>query len=231
MKRFSLFILSCIFAVPVFAQLLIAPTRFVLDADRSITEKIVVENSSDQPLRLEIKPVYRPITSAGVTRLTQDIQQTENIANWIQVSPPVIRELKPNQRRTIRLRFNALPKDMTDGEYRAYLWFSPIATGQEQAKDSKQLSGPAFELDFRVNSYIPIYAQRGKVTQNVDIQCQKDAIHIQNNGKYQFNATLNINGQDERLVLLRDSQLIKPVAAKSHATLLQDQKKIHECFF
>lgn len=127
MKLFISCFFGLLFTAQASAQLLIAPTRFVLDADTSVTEKIVVENNSDEPIRLEIKPIYRPVKASGLVRTDENIAESENIADWIKVSPPIIRELKPNQRRTVRLRMNALPDDMPDGEYRAYLWFSPIA--------------------------------------------------------------------------------------------------------
>lgn len=87
MKHLILLLTTVIISLPIHAQLLIAPTRLVLNADQSVTEKIIVENSSDKPIRLEIKPVYRPITLRGVTRTDQNIAQTEDIAEWIKVSP------------------------------------------------------------------------------------------------------------------------------------------------
>tara|TARA_Y100001956_G_scaffold81114_1_gene97855 strand:+ start:1849 stop:2541 length:693 start_codon:yes stop_codon:yes gene_type:complete len=230
MSRTFFLILATLLTLPAYAQLLIAPTRFVLDADRSITEKIVVENTSDKPIRLEIKPTYRPIALKEVNRLNASVEQTENIADWLQVSPPVIRELKPNQRRTIRLRFNALPQDKEQGEYRAYLHFSPIALG-EQATDAKQQSQPSFQLDFRVNSYVPIYVQRGAVKDEVVYQCDNHALRVTNNGKYQFNALINADGQESKLVLLRESEMIKPLPGVKKVSLLQDDKSLHECVF
>ncbi|MCF6452862.1 DUF916 domain-containing protein [Vibrio sp. MMG022] len=228
MKHLVLLLTTIFVSFPSYAQLLIAPTRLVLNADQSVTEKIIVENNSDKPIRLEIKPVYRPITSRGVTRTDKDIAQTEDIAKWIKVSPPIIRELKPNQRRTIRLRFSALPADKDNGEYRAYLWFSPITLVQSQTADA-QSSGPSFALDFRVNSYIPVYAQRGEVQQDVSIQCKQGELRIQNKGRYQFNAMLNTDNHQERLVLLRQSELVKRLPAKSKILIIQDEQSLHEC--
>lgn len=91
MKHLVLLLTTIFVSFPSYAQLLIAPTRLVLNADQSVTEKIIVENNSDKPIRLEIKPVYRSITSRGVTRTDKDIAQTEDIAKWIKVSPPSIR--------------------------------------------------------------------------------------------------------------------------------------------
>lgn len=228
MKHLILLLTTVIISLPIHAQLLIAPTRLVLNADQSVTEKIIVENSSDKPIRLEIKPVYRPITLRGVTRTDKNIAQTEDIAEWIKVSPPVIRELKPNQRRTIRLRFSALPADKDNGEYRAYLWFSPITLAQGQTTDS-QSTGPSFNLDFRVNSYIPVYAQRGEIKQDVSFQCESGELRIQNKGKYQFNAILNTENLQEKLVLLRQSELVRSLPAKTKVLITQDEQSLHEC--
>lgn len=231
MNRAFLLTLAVCLSFPAYAQLLIAPTRFVLDADRSITEKIVVENTSDKPMRLEIKPVYRPISLQDVKRTNETIREDENIADWLQVSPPVIRELKPNQRRTIRLRFNALPKEKEQGEYRAYLHFSPKAISTTLANDSKLQSNPEFEFNFRINSYIPVYAQKGQIKQDVAFQCNEQALSVTNNAKYQFNAMLNIDGQESKLVLLRESEMTRPMSGVNKVTLVQGNKTLHECNF
>jgi P pilus assembly chaperone PapD len=63
MKHLVLLLTTIFVSFSSYAQLLIAPTRLVLNADQSVTEKIIVENNSDKPIRLEIKPVYRPILS------------------------------------------------------------------------------------------------------------------------------------------------------------------------
>ena len=50
MKHLILLLTTVIISLPIHAQLLIAPTRLVLNADQSVTEKIIVENSSDKPI-------------------------------------------------------------------------------------------------------------------------------------------------------------------------------------
>ncbi|MEZ9454302.1 molecular chaperone [Vibrio splendidus] len=234
MKLFISCVLGLIFTTQAYAQLLIAPTRFVLDADTSVTEKIVVENNSDQPIRLEIKPIYRPVKASGLVRTDANIARSEDIASWIKVSPPIIRELKPNQRRTVRLRMNALPADMADGEYRAYLWFSPIAKAAELSdialSSSKTNSdGSAFQLNFHINSYVPVYVQKGEQVQDVKFACDNQSIKIRNDGNFQFTAKLNVDEHSEKVVLLRNAELTKPFPKGSKISLVQNEQPLYEC--
>ncbi|MEZ9289652.1 molecular chaperone [Vibrio lentus] len=234
MKLFISCVFGLLFTAQAYAQLLIAPTRFVLDADTSVTEKIVVENNSDQPIRLEIKPIYRPVKASGLVRTDTSVTQSENIANWIKVSPPIIRELKPNQRRTVRLRMTALPADMPEGEYRAYLWFSPIAKAKDLSEvdlsgKAKSNDGPAFELNFHINSYVPVYIQKGEPVQDVKYHCDDQSITIRNDGNFQFNAKLNVDDHIEKVVLLRNAELTKPLPKGSKVSLVQNENSLFEC--
>lgn len=232
MKLFISCFFGLLFTAQAYAQLLIAPTRFVLDADTSVTEKIVVENNSNEPIRLEIKPIYRSVKVSGLVRTDANIAESENIADWIKVSPPIIRELKPNQRRTVRLRMNALPDDMPDGEYRAYLWFSPIAKAPEATDLSRTVrsnNGSAFELNFHINSYVPVYVQKGEQVQDVKFQCADQNLKITNDGKFQFSAKLNVDEHSEKVVLLRNAELTKPFPKGSKVSLVQNDQPLHEC--
>lgn len=232
MKLFISCFFGLLFTAQAYAQLLIAPTRFVLDADTSVTEKIVVENNSNEPIRLEIKPIYRSVMASGLVRTDANIAESENIADWIKVSPPIIRELKPNQRRTVRLRMNALPDDMPDGEYRAYLWFSPIAKAPEATDLSRTVrsnNGSAFELNFHINSYVPVYVQKGEQVQDVKFQCADQNLKITNDGKFQFRAKLNVDEHSEKVVLLRNAELTKPFPKGSKVSLVQNDQPLHEC--
>ena len=232
MKLFISCFFGLLFTAQAYAQFLIAPTRFVLDADTSVTEKIVVENNSNEPIRLEIKPIYRSVKASGLVRTDANIAESENIADWIKVSPPIIRELKPNQRRTVRLRMNALPDDMPDGEYRAYLWFSPIAKAPEATDLSRTVrsnNGSAFELNFHINSYVPVYVQKGEQVQDVKFQCADQNLKITNDGKFQFSAKLNVDEHSEKVVLLRNAELTKPFPKGSKVSLVQNDQPLHEC--
>ncbi|MGF1706345.1 fimbrial biogenesis chaperone [Enterovibrio baiacu] len=229
MKCVLLALFSFIVSFPATCQLLIAPTRFVLDAERSVTEKIVVENTSDQPLRLDIKAVYRPITSQGVRRLRDDIEREEDISDFLQISPPIIRKLNPNQRRTIRLRLKALPSDKAKGEYRAYIHFSPTVS---VASTEEEKTSSAFALNFKVNSYIPVYVQKGQPEQDVSVLCDAHGIRIQNKSNYQFNAMLKYGDWTQNLVVVRNAELNKPLpSTATEAQLIQNEQVLQRCSF
>ncbi|MEZ9524635.1 fimbrial biogenesis chaperone [Enterovibrio norvegicus] len=229
MKCVLLALFSFIVSFPATCQLLIAPTRFVLDAERSVTEKIVVENTSDQPLRLDIKAVYRPIASQGVRRLSDDVEREEDISDFLQISPPIIRKLNPNQRRTIRLRLKTLPSDKAKGEYRAYVRFSPTVSVASAGEDK---TAPAFALNFKLNTYIPVYVQKGQPTQDVSIQCEANGIRIQNKSNYQFNALLKYGDWTQNLVVVRNAELIKTLPnTTTEAQLIQHEQVLQRCSF
>ena len=80
-----------------------------------------------------------------------------------------------------------------------------------------------------MNSYIPVYAQRGEIKQDVSFQCESGELRIQNKGKYQFNAMLNTENLQEKLVLLRQSELVRSLPAKTKVLITQDEQSLHEC--
>ena len=229
MKYFVMFFVLVFMSLPTLAQLLIAPTRVIVDADSPITEKFIVENTSDKPIRVEIKPIYRPLKSNHSRRLDEDIESTEDLSEFLQVSPPVIRELKPNQRRVVRLRTQRLPANKPDGEYRAYLWFAPTVLSALGEQGIEPVTGSAFELDFIINSYIPIYAQRGDTVENIDIQCRNGELKLKNKSAYQFSAMLTADDHEEKLVILRQTEMDKSFAKETKIKVNQGERLIHEC--
>ncbi|RJX75545.1 molecular chaperone [Vibrio sinensis] len=229
------YLLISLLVVPqAFAQLLIAPTRFVLDAEQASTEKVIVENTGETSIRLEIKPIYLPLNDEHSSRMNNDIKNIEDIARYVQISPPIIRKLKPNQRRTIRVRLAGLPEHFSEGEYRAYLHFAPTALAEAPSIDSNENSS-AFNLDIKINSYIPIYVQKGtqkSAQQNkVKITCLDNKVKIENHSKFQFNAWLNTGETQEKLVLLRETMLIKPLPANKQVSIQQGDNILKHCKF
>lgn len=124
---------------------------------------------------------------------------------------------------------NALPDDMPDGEYRAYLWFAPILKAPEVSEADTSSDGSAFQLNFHINSYIPVYVQKGKAEQDVKVACENQALHIRNDGNFQFNAKLNVDDHTEKVVLLRNAELVKPLPKGANVTLTQKQQTLFEC--
>ncbi len=70
---------------------------------------------------------------------------------------------------------NALPADMPDGEYRAYLWFSPmVAPRSLTARPVERCDLTMVQCSsFHINSYVPVYVQKGEQVQDVKFECDE----------------------------------------------------------
>ncbi|WP_406734438.1 hypothetical protein RJD39_21845 [Vibrio scophthalmi] len=67
------FVIACLLlSFQSYAQLLIAPTRIVIDGSKTVTEQVIIENTGNEALRVEINSVYKPIASNDVTRNTEE---------------------------------------------------------------------------------------------------------------------------------------------------------------
>jgi hypothetical protein len=90
-------------------------------------------------------------------------------------------------------------------------------------------AGSAFELEFIINSYIPIYSQRGDAVEDIDIHCRNGELTLKNNSAYQFNAMLKANDHEEKLVLLRQTEMVKSFTKETKLMVNQGERVIHEC--
>ncbi|MGF1908412.1 molecular chaperone [Vibrio kasasachensis] len=220
----SIFLISC----NAYSQLLVAPTRLLVDGDKTSTTEFIVENPSDTPIRLEIRPYYEETGTSGSERINPNIT-IEDYSQNIRVSPPVIRNLKPNQRRTIRVQVladNTLP----DGEYRSYLKFTPTQKQEKIATQTVNSEGSNFDLNFQIQTYVPIYIQKGTPVQKVSFDCLNNSISITNHSKYQFNAMIESSTKNkQKLILLRESILTKQKEQNEIVTLTQENKTIYKC--
>ncbi|WP_194437826.1 fimbrial biogenesis chaperone [Vibrio fluminensis] len=226
----KIFIFLAIFSLSSFsyAQLLISPTRIEIDGSRSQTTKVIVENIGDTPIRLDISPHYIETSRANMVRNNLNIAKIEDNSSKVRISPPVIRKLEPNQRRTIRVQVLAQTED---GEFRTYLKFSPTKLNNEK-ENVKNVSSQQSNLNINltVHSYIPVYQAKGTVKDDVSYTCDNDAFSIQNHGVHQFNAWLDSPGTNsENLVLLRESTLINQRNKGQIFTVRKDGKTLYKC--
>lgn len=210
------------------AQLLISPTRIELDGSRSQTTKVIVENIGETPIRLDISSHYIETSRANMVRDNLDIAYIEDNSSKVRISPPVIRKLEPNQRRTIRVQVLAQTED---GELRTYLKFSP--TQLNYAKETAKIESSQqakLNVNLTVHSYIPIYQAKGTVKDDVSYTCNSDIFSIQNHGIHQFKAWLDSPGMNsENLVLLRESTLINQRNKGQVFTVRKDGKTLYKC--
>ncbi|ANU38364.1 hypothetical protein [Vibrio scophthalmi] len=218
---------SLLLACNSYAQLLIAPTRVDVDATKNTTKKIIIENTSQEPVRVEIVPTYMSTVSSDVVRNNPDIESVERITEKIRVSPPVIRKLDPGQRRTIRIQI--LPSH-TEGEHRSYLKFTPTKLTTINTVNNQDSESSNFNLGFRIHTYIPIYQTNGKPKENVIFKCNPNNLAIENKDKFQFNATLETStGEIKNILLFRESTMTIPKKNAETVFIKNNDRIIHQC--
>ncbi|MDA0148230.1 fimbrial biogenesis chaperone [Vibrio sp. LaRot3] len=228
--KLLILIFCVLFSTQSLAQLLIAPTRLVLDGSNTTTQKVVVENTGDEPVRLEISTTYKKVVGDGVYRHDDNIAALENIQDSIRISPPVIRSLKPGQRRTIRVRVDAIDTNQPDGEYRAYLRFSPTPTTESAPKTSQE-NTTSIDITFKISTFIPVYVSKGQPAQNFTLQCHEGNFSIVNNSAFQLDTWLKLSDESEpkKLILLRESTMTRPLTKNQKVVLTQDDQEIANC--
>lgn len=230
--RFILIFLYFAFSSFAYAHLLIAPTRVDVDGSKTTTREIIVENSGDDPVRLEITPEYLHSVNENAVRNNPNIESIEKITDKIRISPPVIRHLKPNQRRTIRVQI--LASEM-EGEYRSYLKFSPIPIESKEPKSNESKSNvdstaTSININMIFHSYIPVYQTKGTAPQDVSFDCGENIFSITNHSKYQFNAWLESSTSEPRKILLfRESTLNLNKNSNDILSIKQSGSVIYTC--
>ncbi|ANS87648.1 hypothetical protein VSVS12_03948 [Vibrio scophthalmi] len=225
------FVIACLLlSFQSYAQLLIAPTRIVIDGSKTVTEQVIIENTGNEALRVEINSVYKPIASNDVTRNNPNVQTIEDISSKLRLSPPVIRSLKPNQRRTIRIQIPAIPDSLPDGEYRTYLQFSPTTTVPSQKSSEDKSADSSIDIQFNVHTFIPLYQAKGTPIQKMEFDCNPSQLTIVNQGKFQFSAWIESDVTDARkIVLLRESTMRLAKKNGETLTIRQDDQTLFQC--
>jgi P pilus assembly chaperone PapD len=139
------------FASPAVAgvgDLLVAPTRIILDGRRGT--EIVLNNVGDEPATYRISIEFRRMTPDGqLADVTEPTPQEKAAADMIIYAPRRV-TLAPNEPQSIRIAARP-PQGLPDGEYRVHLLFRaiPPATPVEAAS-AEQPKGLHLQL-------IPIY--------------------------------------------------------------------------
>lgn len=239
MKPFLYFFLILSVNFSASAQLKMAPTRLVADAEHASTHKLFVENTGDKPVRVKINAFYQTFSNSqdpSRKRLNTEVEKLEDISQYIKISPPIIARLKPRQRRAIRVRLSQLPAELPAGQYRTYIEFVPVALDQKQKKAMNEANGMAMQLDFVIKTLIPIYVERGENKLNVALKCSENKVQIINHGLAQVSGLLHVPDEansDEQMqqsiFLVRQSEISKPVANSVGAYLEVAEQEVARC--
>tara|TARA_R110000772_G_scaffold59179_8_gene134026 strand:+ start:1803 stop:2645 length:843 start_codon:yes stop_codon:yes gene_type:complete len=149
-------------AIQAAGDLLVAPTRIILDGQRGT--EVILNNIGSETATYRISLELRRMTAEG--RLTdvssEEVNELEQAAkDMIRYAPRRV-TLPPNQPQAIRLGVRA-PKDLPDGEYRVHLLFRAIPKTTSVAEQVQQGEGFSIALTPIYGVTIPVIIRQGKL--------------------------------------------------------------------
>ncbi len=136
-------------------DLLVAPTRIVLDGQRGT--EVILNNTGSEPATYRISLELRRMTAEGrLTEVTdEEANQTEQAAkSMIRYAPRRV-TLPPNQPQAILLGVRA-PQDLPDGEYRAHLLFRAVPKAKPITEQTNPEGGFSIALTPIYGVTIPV---------------------------------------------------------------------------
>ena len=174
---------------PASAELLIAPTRVVLDRSDRSTELVVVNKGAEEAaFRISIEN-RRMNLDGSMEEVTEAIDDELFAKDFIRYSPRRI-VLKPGERQTVRVSAR-LNGDMAEGEYRSHLRLqgAPLSAGRTlQSATSTDSGDLSIQLIAIRSITIPVIMRLGQLDADVDIE----SINLQEN-----------DAEDETLLVAR----------------------------
>lgn len=174
---------------PASAELLIAPTRVVLDRSDRSTELVVVNKGAEEAaFRISIEN-RRMNLDGSMEEVTEAIDDELFAKDFIRYSPRRI-VLKPGERQTVRVSAR-LNGDMAEGEYRSHLRLqgAPLSAGRTlQSATSTDSGDLSIQLIARLSITISVIMRLGQLDADVDIE----SINLQEN-----------DAEDETLLVAR----------------------------
>lgn len=206
------------FALPVSSaqaagDLLVAPTRIVLDGQRGT--EVILNNIGSETATYRISLELRRMTAEG--RLTdvspEDVSDLEQAAkDMIRYAPRRV-TLPPNQPQAIRLGVRA-PKNLADGEYRVHLLFRAVPKARSVTAPTQQAEGFSIALTPIYGVTIPVIIRQGKLSATAAIanarleqgdEGQAFAFDLSRTGDRSTYGEIRVvkQGQDEPLLLVR----------------------------
>ena len=168
-------------------DLLVAPTRIVLDGGRGT--EIILNNIGEDVATYRISVELRRMTPDGVLHDVTDPSAAEQLAQSMILYAPRRVTLAPREPQTIRISARA-PKDIPDGEYRVHLLFRAVPP-PTPAAPPKEIKGVAFQLTPIYGVTIPVIARFGNLTAKAGIA---DVKLTRQEGKPAVSVQLTRNG-------------------------------------
>lgn len=152
-------------AVAGIGDLLVAPTRIVLNGSRGA--EIVLSNIGDEVATYRISVELRRMKEDGSLEDVPTANERETTARNMILYAPRRVTIAPNEPQTIRISARA-PKGLPDGEYRAHLLFRAVPPPRPVTAP-KEVKGIAFELIPIYGVTIPVVIRMGNLQAKVGI--------------------------------------------------------------
>jgi P pilus assembly chaperone PapD len=156
----------CVFSTsPVLAagDLLVAPTRIVLDGSRGT--EVILNNIGAEPatyrISLELRRMLPDGTLEEIDQAKANDHETTTLG-MISYAPRRV-VLPPNQPQSIRIGVRA-PQGLPDGEYRAHMLFRAIPDAKPVVDDGKPKQGVSISLTPIYGVTIPVIVRQGSLS-------------------------------------------------------------------
>ena len=149
-------------ARPAIGDLLVAPTRIVLDGRKGA--EIILNNIGEEPATYRISVEFRRMTEdGGLVDVTEPTAEDKAAADMIVYAPRRV-TLAPHQPQAIRIAARP-PQGLPDGEYRVHMLFRaiPPATPVVPASASEPAKGLRFQLTPVYGVTIPVIVRLGNL--------------------------------------------------------------------
>ncbi len=149
------------------AQLLISPTRVVLD-ERQRSSKVILINPTAETRTYRLKWLQKKANpDGGYINLTEEETETFAIASsMLRISPKQV-TLAPNEKQVVKILARR-PKNLADGEYRSHLAFVPLPKKKKKEEDSA--AGASIKLEVLMSFNIPVILRQGKPDSTVTVE-------------------------------------------------------------
>ena len=148
-------------------DLLVAPTRVVLDGSR--TTEVYLNNTGDEPATYRISLEVKRMQPEGRLQniAEEDVNAIEQAAlDMVQFSPRRI-TLPPNKPQTVRIGIRK-PEGLPDGEYRVHMLFRAIPEARAVESDTEK-TGVSINIVPIYGVTIPIIVRQGEVAASAAI--------------------------------------------------------------
>lgn len=155
---------------PAAADMLVSPTRAVLDQDNRSAE-FILRNSSEGPRTYRMGWVEQRINANGDFVPIAEGEDWPSAAAMLRYSPRQI-TVGPGENQLVRLNYRP-PANVAAGEYRSYLRFQVLADVSEPTMVLEQGktdgSGLGFRLNMQMSFNIPIVVRHNAEPARVDL--------------------------------------------------------------